>query len=66
MQRGVTVLGALQGLQSLWKGGLPTIIRATLLSSAVLGCYSEAKEQLHMNLPTVFPNKDGIPLMCVT
>eukprot|EP00287_Rhodomonas_sp_CCMP768_P004131 CAMPEP_0196731200 /NCGR_PEP_ID=MMETSP1091-20130531/11030_1 /TAXON_ID=302021 /ORGANISM="Rhodomonas sp., Strain CCMP768" /LENGTH=319 /DNA_ID=CAMNT_0042074321 /DNA_START=18 /DNA_END=977 /DNA_ORIENTATION=+ len=52
-----------EGLQSLWKGGLPTIIRATLLSSAVLGCYSECKEQLHAKLPAVFPHKDGIPLM---
>ncbi|KAJ1483673.1 mitochondrial carrier domain-containing protein, partial [Baffinella frigidus] len=44
-------------------GGTPTIIRATLLSSAVLGCYSEVKEQLHTKLPTVFPDKNGIPLM---
>jgi len=49
----------------LWKGGLPTVIRATLLSSAVLGCYSEVKEQLHSRLPSVFPDKNGIPLMFV-
>jgi len=52
-----------EGATALWKGGTPTIIRATLLSSAVLGCYSEVKEQLHTKLPTVFPDKNGIPLM---
>ena len=35
-----------EGPSKLFAGGTPTIIRATLLSSAVLGCYSEAKERV--------------------
>lgn len=52
-----------EGPSKLFAGGTPTIIRATLLSSAVLGCYSEAKERLHVMFPAVFGNKEGIPLM---
>jgi solute carrier family 25 oxoglutarate transporter 11 len=52
-----------EGVTKLWSGGVPTIIRATLLSASVLGCYSEAKERLHKEFPQVFPNKDGVPLM---
>jgi len=55
-----------EGPTKLFAGGAPTIIRATLLSSAVLGCYSEAKEQLHKSFPSIFGNKEGIPLMFVS
>ncbi|KAJ1487557.1 mitochondrial carrier domain-containing protein [Baffinella frigidus] len=68
-----------EGITKLWSGGVPTVIRATLqsasvlgcysviratlLSASVLGCYSEAKERLHDKFPKVFPNKEGVPLM---
>lgn len=52
-----------EGVLKLWSGGVPTVIRATLLSASVLGCYSETKEQLHSRFPEIFPSKDGIPLM---
>mmetsp|Transcript_43978 Transcript_43978/g.138816 ORF Transcript_43978/g.138816 Transcript_43978/m.138816 type:complete len:346 (-) Transcript_43978:152-1189(-) len=52
-----------EGPLKLWSGGTPTVIRATLLSASVLGCYSESKEQLHKKFPQIFPDKDGIPLM---
>jgi hypothetical protein len=35
------------GPSKLFTGGAPTIIRATLLSSAVLGCYSEVHARAH-------------------
>ena len=52
-----------EGVLNLWSGGAPTVIRATLLSASVLGCYSETKEQLHKRFPQVFPDKDGEVLM---
>jgi len=52
-----------EGVLKLWSGGVPTVIRATLLSASVLGCYSETKEQLHARFPEIFPSKDGIALM---
>jgi len=55
-----------EGVLKLWSGGVPTVIRATLLSASVLGCYSETKEQLHKRFPQIFPNKDGESLMFVS
>ena len=52
-----------EGPAKLFAGGAPTIIRATLLSAAVLGCTSESKVQLHKTFPSAFHNKEGIPLM---
>ena len=54
-----------EGVLNLWSGGAPTVIRATLLSASVLGCYSETKEQLHKRFPEIFPDKDGEALMFV-
>eukprot|EP00282_Hemiselmis_andersenii_P047466 CAMPEP_0172089180 /NCGR_PEP_ID=MMETSP1043-20130122/23653_1 /TAXON_ID=464988 /ORGANISM="Hemiselmis andersenii, Strain CCMP441" /LENGTH=350 /DNA_ID=CAMNT_0012751581 /DNA_START=2243 /DNA_END=3296 /DNA_ORIENTATION=- len=52
-----------EGVAKLWNGATPTIIRATLLSASVLACYSEAKIELYKALPTVFKDKEGVPLM---
>jgi solute carrier family 25 oxoglutarate transporter 11 len=59
----ITRIAKEEGVLKLWSGGVPTVIRATLLSASVLGCYSETKEQLHKRFPAVFPNKDGELLM---
>eukprot|EP00283_Hemiselmis_rufescens_P011229 CAMPEP_0173435984 /NCGR_PEP_ID=MMETSP1357-20121228/15697_1 /TAXON_ID=77926 /ORGANISM="Hemiselmis rufescens, Strain PCC563" /LENGTH=309 /DNA_ID=CAMNT_0014401029 /DNA_START=46 /DNA_END=975 /DNA_ORIENTATION=- len=52
-----------EGVSKLWNGATPTIIRATLLSASVLACYSEAKIELYKAFPSVFKDKEGIPLM---
>eukprot|EP00622_Pseudochattonella_farcimen_P007590 FR743610.1.p1 GENE.FR743610.1~~FR743610.1.p1 ORF type:complete len:225 (+),score=7.81 FR743610.1:83-676(+) len=43
-----------EGVGALWVGATPTVVRAMLLSSTVLACYSEAKERLVRSFPWLF------------
>lgn len=54
-----------EGIASLWKGSTPTIVRATSLSGATLGCYSESKERLTEYFPQYF-GKDSGPTWLVS
>jgi hypothetical protein len=42
--------GLLSGLQSLWRGTAPNVVRAAILTASQLGCYDEAKGQFKQRL----------------
>uniref|UniRef100_A0A7S2CQB0 Uncharacterized protein n=1 Tax=Octactis speculum TaxID=3111310 RepID=A0A7S2CQB0_9STRA len=52
-----------EGVTALWTGATPTVLRAMLLSSSVLGCYSEAKEILVKTAPSIFVSVGSTPTM---
>ena len=45
-----------EGVTKLWRGGTPTVLRATLLGSAQLGITSEIKEKLSRSKEIFFGN----------
>ena len=42
--------GVLGGIQSLWRGTAPNVVRAAILTASQLGCYDEAKGQFKKRL----------------
>lgn len=40
-----------EGVLSLWKGGLPTVLRAMALNCALFSTYEETKERLSVRMP---------------